>query len=75
MMYGIGLADHLALDNWRVMFLICGGGTVVAGILFIFLMPSGPETAWFLKPQERITVVRRLERDRISKDGTEFKMY
>jgi len=75
MMYGIGMADHLALQNWRVMFLICGGGTIAAGILFILLMPTGPESAWFLTPEERHVAVHRLEKDRLSKDGTDFKMY
>jgi len=73
-MYGVGLADNLKVDNWRVMFLICGGGTLVAGALFIWLMPQGPDTAWFLNEEERRVASARLRKDKLSKDGKDFKM-
>lgn len=72
MMYGIGLADNVALANWRIMFLVCGGGTVLAGMIFIALMPIGPETAWFLTEPERRIAVQRLAADRLSKEQTTF---
>lgn len=59
-MYGVGLADNVALANWRVMFLICGGATVLCGVLFVLLMPQGPETAWFLNDAERKIACQRL---------------
>lgn len=51
-MYGVGLAENVAIENWRVMFLVCGGATIFCGILFVLLMPQGPETAWFLRNRE-----------------------
>lgn len=73
LMYGIGLAKNTALTNWRVMFLVCGGGTIAAGIAFILLMPHGPETAWFLTEAERVVAVQRLAVDRLNKEASTFK--
>lgn len=59
-MYGVGLAENVAITNWRVMFLICGGATALCGVLFVLLMPQGPETAWFLTEGEREIACQRL---------------
>lgn len=59
-MYGVGLAQNVAIANWRVMFLICGGSTALCGTLFVLLMPQGPETAWFLTEAERKIACQRL---------------
>lgn len=60
-MYGVGLADNVSIANWRVMFLICGGATALCGIVFVLLMPQGPETAWFLTETERQIACQRLQ--------------
>ena len=73
MMYGIGLAD-MKLHNWRVMFILCGGLTVVSGILFIVFMPTDPSKAWFLKEHERRVAVERLAQDRQTRDRSDFNM-
>ncbi|KAL4796582.1 MFS general substrate transporter [Aspergillus venezuelensis] len=62
-MYGVGYAENVALANWRVMFLICGGATIACGITFFALMPQGPESAWFLTEEERKIACARLHRD------------
>lgn len=62
-MYGVGLADNVAIANWRVMFLICGGATTLCGVVFVLLMPQGPETAWFLSEAERKMACQRLLAD------------
>lgn len=62
-MYGVGLAENVAIANWRVMFLICGGATALCGVLFLLLMPQGPETAWFLTEAEREIACQRLRDD------------
>lgn len=59
-MYGVGLAQNVAITNWRVMFLICGGATTLCGVVFVLLMPQGPETAWFLTEAERKIACQRL---------------
>lgn len=60
-MYGVGLAENVAIANWRVMFLICGGATALCGVLFVLLMPRDPETAWFLTEAERRIACQRLQ--------------
>ncbi|GME41877.1 unnamed protein product [Neofusicoccum parvum] len=70
-MYGIGIA-HMSMQNWRVMFLACGGLTVLAGILFMVYMPLDPTTAWFLNERERLVATERLALDRGTRDGTDF---
>jgi ACS family allantoate permease-like MFS transporter len=72
-MYGIGLADDTTLTNWRIMFLVCGGATIVCGALFMFLMPAGPEQAWFLNDAEKIIAHRRLLDDGATDEKKEFK--
>ncbi|CAH0014864.1 unnamed protein product [Clonostachys rhizophaga] len=73
-MYGIGLAGNTAISNWRVMFLVCGGWTVLSGILFLMFMALGPGTAWFLNARERSIATQRLAEERISKEQTTFKV-
>lgn len=62
-MYGVGMADNVAIANWRVMFLICGGATALCGVTFVLLMPKDPETAWFLTEAERKIACQRLQED------------
>ena len=71
-MYGIGQADSLALENWRVMFLICGGATITAGIVYALVMPRDTSTAWFLKPDDRKLATERLALDRATRDKSSF---
>jgi hypothetical protein len=56
------------------MFLVAGGITVFAGILFYVAMPAGPGTAWFLTPEERIIAAKRLASQHDGGDKTSFSM-
>lgn len=71
-MYLVGEANSMAIANWRVMFLICGGTTLVVGVMFIFLMPVNTTTAWFLNENERRIATERLALDRETRDRSEF---
>lgn len=74
LMYGIGKNSTLSLQPWRVMFLICGALTMACGILFYFLMPSGPKDAWFLTAREKEVLTRRMTRSKEGGDKTDFSM-
>lgn len=74
MMYGIGQYTRLAVAAWRVMFLICGGITVFAGILFYVGMPARPENAWFLTAEERVVAAKRLASEHDGGDKTSFSL-
>ncbi|KAE8406888.1 MFS general substrate transporter [Aspergillus pseudonomiae] len=73
MMYGIG-HQEINIAQWKAMFLICGGLTMLVGILFFFLMPTGPATAWFLKPHEREIATKRLQAESEGGDHTHFSI-
>ena len=72
MMYGIGENSTLSLAPWRVMFLVAGGITIFAGILFYIAMPAGPANAWFLNAEEKILAARRLASQHDGGDKTNF---
>ncbi|KAM0563071.1 hypothetical protein ACHAPJ_001917 [Fusarium lateritium] len=73
-MFGVGSSKESAIATWRVMFLVCGGGTLFSGALFTWLMPQGPDSAWFLTESERVIASKRLSQDRLSKDVSSFKI-
>jgi hypothetical protein len=74
LMYGIGKNSALPLQPWRTLFLVCGGLTCGAGILFFFLMPNGPKDAWFLSAREKEVLSLRMAKDREGGDKTAFSM-
>ncbi|WYZ44841.1 hypothetical protein EsH8_VIII_000157 [Colletotrichum jinshuiense] len=71
LMYGIGNGVH-TIATWRVLFLVCGGFTIAAGVLFVFAMPLDTNTAWFLNERERYVATQRLALDRATRDRAHF---
>lgn len=71
-MYLVGGAHNMTIANWRVMFLICGGATLVIGVLFFFAMPIDTTVAWFLNDNERRIATERLALDRVTRDRLDF---
>ncbi|KAJ3523390.1 hypothetical protein NM208_g12472 [Fusarium decemcellulare] len=58
-MYGVGLSKETAIATWRVMFLVCGGGTLLSGaLLYVADASSDPTTAWFLTASERASCTK-----------------
>lgn len=74
LMYGIGKNTSLSIAPWRVLFLICGALTILAGIGFFILMPSGPKDAWFLTAREKEVLSWRLAKDADGGDKTSFSL-
>jgi ACS family allantoate permease-like MFS transporter len=72
LMYLIGQNTEMSIASWRVMFLICGGFTVVTGICFAIFMPVDTTTAWFLNPEEKRIATERLALDRATRDRAQF---
>jgi sugar phosphate permease len=73
-MYGIGQHNKSSLASWRLMFLVCGIFTTLCGAVFYFVMPDGPDTAWFLTAEEKIAARHRLSEDHDGGDKTSFSM-
>ncbi|KAJ5246356.1 hypothetical protein N7468_001339, partial [Penicillium chermesinum] len=74
LMYGIGKNSSISIAPWRVLFIICGALTVLAGIGFFVLMPNGPKDAWFLTAREKEVLSFRLAQDRDGGDKKSFSM-
>lgn len=74
LMYGIAKNTALPLQPWRTLFLVCGGVTIATGIVFFFLMPNGPNDAWFLTIREKEVLSLRMAKDREGGDKTAFSM-
>jgi MFS family permease len=51
------------LPNWSWIFILEGLGTVVAGILCLWLVQDFPDTARFLTDEQRAAIVHRLQED------------
>ncbi|KAJ5646848.1 Major facilitator superfamily domaingeneral substrate transporter [Penicillium lividum] len=70
--YGVGKTDS-GVAEWQLVFLICGGSTVLwSGEIFFFL-PSDPTTVRFLSPRERLIAVERLRSNRTGMRSFVFK--
>jgi MFS family permease len=63
-MSGIG-----GLSGWRWIFIIEGLATVAVGTSCFWLLPDSPETASFMKPEERRFLAWRLKNDAGTKTG------
>lgn len=72
--YGIG---HIQarLYSWQYLFIILGSATSACGIALYWLLPDGPDTAWFLSPMERVTAVERTKDAHQKAGSKEFQMY
>lgn len=72
LMYLIGQAPPMAIENWRVMFIVCGCATILSGIVFIFSVPADGQSAWFLNEKEKRIAVERLLLERATRDKSVF---
>lgn len=60
--YGVArgtFGRSVALASWKIIFLVWGLVTMVAGIIFLLLMPDSPLKARFLSDSERRLVIER----------------
>jgi MFS family permease len=55
--------------GWQWLFLIEGIPSVVVGLLVLALLPDGPKTARWLTPEERNTVIARVQADEAGKQA------
>ena len=71
MAYGIAVsvkhASYKGLEEWQILFLFTGALTVLCGILFLFMIPDSPSSAWFLSREQKVMVFERI---RLNQQGT-----
>ncbi|RDW65147.1 hypothetical protein BP5796_09839 [Coleophoma crateriformis] len=70
--YGIGHA-HSSVANWRLIFLVCGGITIVWAVVIYFVLPDTPASASFLTERQKMIAVERLRQNRTGVKTTKFK--
>lgn len=69
--WALARADRLSplsMTGWKVMYILLGCMTIAIGILFGLIVPDSKETAWFLSPEDRRLVVRRVAGNRQEAD-------
>lgn len=67
--YGVAkgsVGQRVALSSWKILFLVWGVVTIVAGILFLIFMPDNPLQARFLNDSEKRLAIERI---RINQQG------
>lgn len=68
--FAISKMDGLAgLAGWRWIFIIEGAVTVALGFTVIWLLPDSPERATWLRPEEKLFLRQRLEKDSGTREG------
>ncbi|KAI8238970.1 putative transporter [Colletotrichum sp. SAR 10_96] len=71
--YGVqSMGARHGLSAWRWLFIVEGTISLVIGIICWVSLPTSPETAWFLKDEEKAVMMRMKERDQMSKEKTSF---
>lgn len=71
--YGIG-QTHSGVRIWQLIFLVCGGLTVVWSVVVWFFLPADPTTARFFGDRERLIAVDRLRENRTGVKSRRLKM-
>jgi MFS family permease len=64
--YGMFQIEGGPYFRWSYLFFLEGGLTILCGIIMAFVLPSCPQSAWFLKPVEKEVAILRLEQDSVS---------
>lgn len=72
MSYGIG-KTAISIAQWKLVFLICGGFTILWAAVVWFFLPASPTTAYFFTERERYIAVERLRTNRTGLKSNTFK--
>ncbi|KAI1342746.1 dipeptide transmembrane transporter [Xylariaceae sp. FL0016] len=71
--YGIGHAKS-GVKVWQLIFLVCGGTTVVWSFIVWYFLPADPTSARFFNERERLVAVERLRTNRTGVKSSRFKI-
>ncbi|EXJ91389.1 hypothetical protein A1O1_04501 [Capronia coronata CBS 617.96] len=63
--YGSGHAGHLAVANWKLIYLIVGAMTFAWGFVILLYLPDGPHNAKMLTEYERMVAVWRVSKNQM----------
>ncbi|KAG1761711.1 MFS general substrate transporter [Suillus occidentalis] len=72
--YGLLHTHTTSFMPWQWLMIITGIITLITSVLFWFLFPDSPTTAWFLTPGERVAAIRRIQVNQSGVENKHFKM-
>ncbi|KAJ3459798.1 hypothetical protein MRS44_015871 [Fusarium solani] len=72
--YGIGRTDT-SLSQWRLLFLVLGGFTVLWSALLWVFLPDSPVKCWQLSDREKWVAIQRVRDNNTGVQDTTFKWY
>jgi len=61
------------LESWQWLMIITGALTLITAILFFFLFPDSPTSAWFLTIDEKAKAVQRIKENQSGVENKHFK--
>ncbi|KAH9039521.1 MFS general substrate transporter [Lactarius pseudohatsudake] len=61
-------------EPWQWLMIITGTLTLITAVLFFFLFPDSPTSAWFLTDDERAKAVQRIQENQTGVENKHFKM-
>ncbi|RDW74803.1 hypothetical protein BP6252_05945 [Coleophoma cylindrospora] len=73
--YGIGHVKSVSVQQWQLVFLICGGFTVAWSIIVFLFLPDSPLNAKFLNERQRSIAIERLRANRTGIKSSQFKWH
>ncbi|KAJ5527882.1 hypothetical protein N7513_012041 [Penicillium frequentans] len=76
--YGVavGTAKHgSAIEPWKIIFLVTGLLTIALGLVFLWIVPDNQLNARWLKREDRILAVARVQSNQQGIGNKHFKMY
>lgn len=62
--WGLGHATGVAIPNWKLIYLVVGGLTIVWAVVITLYLPDGPHNAKMLSEYERIVAVWRISKNK-----------
>ncbi|KAF5008149.1 hypothetical protein FDECE_5543 [Fusarium decemcellulare] len=72
--YGVS-QTHTHLAQWRLLFIVLGGFTVIWSAVVLAFLPDSPVSAWWLSPRERYVAVRRVQKNNTGIEDKRVKWY
>ncbi|KAI2784288.1 MFS general substrate transporter [Daldinia loculata] len=73
--YASGVAEGLAIAQWKLIFLIVGALTFIWGFVILLYLPDGPHNAKMLTEYERAVAVWRVSNNQIGLKDATFRPY
>lgn len=70
--YGIGHI-HTSVEQWQLIFLVCGGFTVLWSFIVYYFLPDSPLNARFLTDRQKHIAIERLRDNRTGLKSVAFK--